>query len=411
MLEALQSVKQAVQKIKANDALFSILQSPERVVELRLPLRRDKGKVVVYRAFRVQWNSALGPYKGGIRYHESVSREEVELLALLMTLKCSLMGLPYGGGKAGVIVNPKELSSRELEALTRALARGLADMIGEHKDVPAPDVGTTPEIMRWFQDEYARMTGNRSLAIVTGKPLNRGGSQGRTEATGYGGFIILKELLKIKNKKSKIKNAPTIALQGFGNVGYYFAREAYKSGYRIIAISDSTGGIVHPKSLDPDEVMKWKEKHGSVKGFPGTRTITQGELLTLPCDVLVPAALENQITNTNVAKVRAKVVLELANGPVASQASKKLWKKGIPVVPDILANGGGVTVSFFEWKQNLLREHWAKKAVLLKLETYMKRALAQVIATQRKYHTDMREASYIVAVSRIAKALKEKGVI
>ncbi len=451
-------MKRAVETLKLPSIVSLILQDPQRYVEIRMPVKMDNGKIQIFKGFRVQHNNTLGPYKGGIRYHPQVDLDEVKALAASMSVKCAVAGIPMGGGKGGIVVDPKKLSKGEKERLTRAFTRAITDIIGPLKDVPAPDVGTDGEVMRWMVDEYQKTTKTKAPGVVTGKPLDAGGSQGREEATGYGGFVVLEEFLKAHppsppltkgGNKGGLCHTPFLTVQGFGNAGYFFAQRAYEAGYPIVALSDSRGGIMlekfqipnsksqinskfqitnskqflnlkskilNLKSLNPSEVMAWKKQYGTVQGFAGTKSITQEQRLTLPYDVLVPAALENQITEKNARKIKAKVVLELANGPTTAKASEILFKRGIPVIPDVLANAGGVTASYFEWLQNIKGESWEKDAVLKKLSQYMRRALCDVLAMQKKHktqhqdagagQTDMRLAAFMKAVERIAKAMK-----
>ncbi len=399
-------MKQAANKLGVKDDMYAMLEAPQRYVEVSLPVKMDNGSLQIFKGFRVQHNNARGPYKGGIRYHQNVSLDEVQALATSMSIKCAVANIPMGGGKGGIIVDPKKLSVKELERLTRAFGRAIADIIGAEKDVPAPDVNTTGQIMVWILEEYEKAHGVKAPATITGKPIPAGGSEGREEATGYGGFVVLSEFLKTAtNHELRTTNSPSIVVQGFGNVGFFLAKFAHEAGYNVLALSDSTGGI-KGEHLDPTEVMAWKKEHGTVQGFPGTKNITQEQLLLAPCDVLVPAALENQITKKNAAKIKTSVVLEMANGPVSADAAAILFKRGIPVLPDVLANSGGVTTSYFEWEQNMKGEHWEKGAVLKKLTQYMKKALKDVMAMQEKHKTDLRLAAFMVAVSRITKAMK-----
>jgi glutamate dehydrogenase len=346
---ALKQLSEVAKLLHLSQDEVNVLSVPERFIRVSIPLEMDDGSVKVFIGFRSQHNSALGPYKGGIRFHPQVSESEVKALSMWMSWKCATANLPLGGAKGGIIVDPRELSKNELERLSRGYIRRIFEMIGEDKDIPAPDVNTDPLIMEWMVDEYCKLSGKRSIATFTGKPLEKGGSQGRTEATGYGGVYVLNEFIKRKKLKSKDL---TIAVQGFGNVGYYFSEKAFKEGYKIIAISDINGGIFNEKGIDPIKAFEYNQKNKKLSGFPGTKDITNTELLLLEADVLAPCALENVIDGKNAKFVKAKSIIEMANGPVTPEADKILFSRGIISIPDILANSGGVTVSYFEWLQN-----------------------------------------------------------
>jgi len=388
-----------------------VLKEPQSVLAVNIPVKMDSGEIKVFKGFRSQHNNALGPYKGGIRFHPGVNKEEVIALSMWMTWKCAVAGIPFGGGKGGVIVNPKELSEGELERLSRGYVRAIAPIIGAKVDVPAPDVGTNGKIMNWMMEEYIKLkitTKNSKIinelrATFTGKPITVGGSLGRTEATGRGGVCVLQALLE---KQFKIKNSKLkIAVQGIGNVGFWFAKLALEAGFKIVAISDSKGGIKLVQSLDIGEVMKWKEKTGSVVGFSGTVQITNEELLATDCDVLVLAALENVITKDNAEKVKAKVIVEMANGPITPEADEILSAKQTIIVPDILANCGGVTVSCFEWEQNMKSEKWDERNVNERLKKTIIKAFEEVWEISQKKKVDLRKAAYIVAVDKVAKTM------
>jgi glutamate dehydrogenase (NAD(P)+) len=322
-----------------------------------------------------------------------------------MSWKCATAGIPYGGGKGGVIVDTKKLSESEIERLSRGFIRAIYKVIGPDTDIPAPDMYTTPEIMAWMVDEYEKLIGKKAPAVITGKPIGKGGSEGRTEATGYGGGYILDELAKLYKLNPK---STTIAVQGFGNVGYYFIEYAIQKGFQVIATSDSKSGVLNKTGIDEKKLIKYKEKNGVLKGFPDYEDITNEELLELDVDVLVPAAVENVITKDNAKKIKAKYILELANGPVTFGADEILFNNNLPVIPDILANSGGVTVSYFEWLQNRKKEKWTKKDVLSKLKKTITKAFREVVNSQEKYKTDFRMAAYALAVSKIAKAEKKR---
>lgn len=400
--EMLKTAQELIQKtgkkIGLNQNEIDYIIQPDRVIEVKVPVTLDNGQLKTFIGYRSQHNNILGPYKGGIRFHQNVSREEVIALSTLMTLKCAANSLPLGGGKGGVIVNPKELSEGELERLSRAYAKAISPFIGEDIDVPAPDVNTDGRIMMWMLDEYEKTIGKKSPATFTGKPVEAGGSLGRTEATGRGGVIVMENLLKALNKDYK-----TIAIQGVGNVGYHFAKIAFEKGYKIVALSDSKGGIYNENGLELDEVMKVKEETQSVINYPNGKVISGEELLELPVDILVPAALENVITKDNASKIQAKIIIEMANGPVTEDAYPILEEKGIISAPDILANGGGVIVSYFEWLQNKNNEKWSEEEVNQKLEQQLTIAFKEIHQISQEYKTNLKEAAFISALKKLIK--------
>ena len=399
MLQTAQELIQKTgQKLNLNQDEIDFIIQPDRVIEVKVPVLMANGKIKTFVGYRSQHNNVLGPYKGGIRFHQNVSQEEIIALSILMTLKCSANNLPLGGGKGGVIVNPKELSELELERLSRGYAKAISPFIGEEVDVPAPDVNTDGKIMMWMLDEYEKTINKKSPATFTGKPVEFGGSLGRTEATGRGGVIVMNNLLKQLNKDYK-----TVAVQGFGNVGYYFAQIAYEKGYKIVALSDSKGAIYNENGLNPIEVMKVKEETGSVINFKDGKVISNEELLELPVDILVPAALENVITKDNASKIQAKVIIEMANGPITENSYPILENKGIISAPDILANGGGVIVSYFEWLQNKKNEKWAEDEVNQKLEEQLTTAFNKIYAISQEFNTDLKEAAFLSALAKITK--------
>ena len=399
MLQTAQELIQKTgQKLNLNQDEIDFIIQPDRVIEVKVPVLMANGKIKTFVGYRSQHNNVLGPYKGGIRFHQNVSQEEVVALSILMTLKCAANNLPLGGGKGGVIVNPKELSEGELERLSRIYAQKIAPFIGEDVDVPAPDVNTDGKIMMWMLDEYEKTINKKSPATFTGKPVEFGGSLGRTEATGRGGVIVMNNLLKQLNKDYK-----TVAIQGFGNVGYYFAQIAYEKGYKIVALSDSKGAIYNENGLNPIEVMKVKEETGSVINYPEGKVISNEELLELPVDILVPAALENVITKDNASKIQAKVIIEMANGPITEEAYSILEENQIISAPDILANAGGVIVSYFEWLQNRKNEHWAEEQVNQKLEEQLSEAFKEIFAISQKLNTNLKEAAFLSALAKITK--------
>ncbi len=387
-----------VAKINNLDKEFvSKLRQPDREIIVSIPVRMDDGSLRIFEGYRVEYNNTLGPYKGGIRYHPNTEINEVKALSFWMTLKCAVIGIPMGGGKGGITVDPKLLSSTELESLSRGWVRKFSDILGPYKDVPAPDVNTTAEIMAWMADEYGKITSDKTGAVITGKPVGKGGSLGRDTATAQGGFYAFEALKKDLKLGEKCK----IVVQGFGNAGANAALIWGKAGHTIIAVSDSKGGVFDPKGLDILKLLAFKEKTGSVSGFSGSKDITNEELLELDCDLLIPAALENTITPDNVDNIKAKVILELANGPITSSADEVLFKKGIPVVPDILANSGGVAVSYFEWVQNLKGEHWTEKEVFDKLRPMMELSASEILNKSKKLKTDLRMGAFILALDRI----------
>jgi glutamate dehydrogenase (NAD(P)+) len=387
------------------------LKSPKKLIQVDLKIKMDDGKIKTFKAFRCQHNDSRGPYKGGIRFHPQVSKDEVKALSMWMTWKCSVVGIPYGGAKGGVICDPKKMSQREIERLSRAYMRAMAEHVGVWRDVPAPDVNTNSLVMAWMLDEYEQVTGRHEPGVITGKPVELGGSLGRTEATGLGAFYILEQLIektKLKERKAEL----TVAVQGFGNAAYWLAKFASEAGYKIVALSDSKGGIVASSTIDVDAALAHKRKTGSVVGLPGTKTISNEELLLLAVDVLAPAALENQITEKNAGRIKAKYILELANGPVTPEADKILQRRGIVSLPDVLVNAGGVTVSYFEWVQNNMGYYWEKKEVFTRLKETMDRAFDSVwrIYIGRSGETmDMRLAAYMLAVKRVIAAMKWRG--
>ncbi len=403
---------------------FAAMKKPNRELRSEIPVKMDDGSTKTFKGYRVQYNNARGPYKGGIRFHPETNPDEVKALALWMALKCAVVNIPMGGGKGGVTVDPKKLSKTELERLARGWVRAFAKDIGPDRDVPAPDVNTNAQIMDWMADEYEKLTGDKTRATFTGKPVDRGGSEGREEATGYGGFVVLEALRKMSalplSKNVAIATKPvTVAVQGFGNVGYEIAKLLHEAGYKIIAVSDSRGAIYDKRGLgmDPANILKTKKERGMIGGcycigtvcdYENYTQITNEEMLELPVDVLVPAALEGVITEANAEKIKAKVILEMANGPTTPEADDIILERGIVVIPDILANAGGVTVSTFEWEQNKKGEKWKKEKVLKKLTEIMEREAAHVSNRAKELKTDLRRAAFVIALERIEAALKLK---
>ncbi|MCC6323708.1 Glu/Leu/Phe/Val dehydrogenase [Candidatus Nomurabacteria bacterium] len=378
------------------------LHQPNREVHISIPVKMDDGTLKIFEGYRVQYNNARGPYKGGIRYHQDTEINEVKALAFWMALKCAVANIPMGGGKGGITVDPKQLTKTELESLSRGWVKLMAPLIGPEVDVPAPDVNTTPEIMGWMVDEYSKITGDKTNATFTGKPLEIGGSEGRGAATGLGGFFSFKAI----QEKLGLPASCTVAIQGFGNVGSNAAESFVADGHKVIAISNSKGGVVNENGLDIKALTEYYKTNGKVMDFPGAKNITNAELLELSCDVLVPGAFENQITDQNAKNVKAKLVLELANGPTTPEADDILYSRGIPVIPDILANAGGVTVSTFEWMQNLANEHWTEAEVNEKLKKIMESETNIIYNRSKELNTDLRRTAFIVALERIEQATK-----
>lgn len=400
-------LEEAISLSKLVPGAAAVIEQPERTLEVSLPVKMDDGTVRVFTGYRSQHSTVLGPAKGGIRYHQNVTMDEIKTLAFWMTCKCAVAGLPYGGAKGGIIVNPAELSEGELERLTRTYVDKIAFIIGEKKDIPAPDVNTNAKIMGWMMDEFSKIAGQYEPAFITGKPICLGGSMGRNAATGYGVKVAAAEALKRKNISLA---GSTCAVQGFGNVGSWSAKLLYDLGVKIVAVSDSRSAIFCAEGLNPYEVENHKEMNGTIAGFAGAQAIGSEEILELDVTILVPAALELQITKDNAAKIRARVIVEGANGPTTPEADKILDGNGVLVVPDILANGGGVTVSYFEWVQNLNRHFWTEAEVVSKQESMMVNAFRQVYDTSVKFGSDMRVAAYIVALNRLAEAMKYRGM-
>jgi len=405
---ALKSLDEAAEILNLDPNIHEFLRKPKRTVIVSIPVKKDDGTVKVFTGVRVQHSNARGPYKGGIRYYPTVDVDEVTALAMLMTFKCAVTDLPYGGAKGGVACNPKELSKNELERITRRYTAMIYEVIGPYIDIPGPDVYTDAQTMAWIVDTYSQMRGVMTPEVATGKPLSLYGSLGRHDATSRGLVYIIKEFMKTVNKP--LKDA-RIAIQGYGNVGYNAAKILYDEfGAKIVAVSDSKGGIYSEKGLNPHKVAEHKEKTGTVVGFEGTKQITNEEVLTTPCDILIPAALENAVTKQIAEKVNALAVVEGANGPTTPEADRVLKERKIVVVPDILANAGGVTVSYFEWVQNLKRETWSLEEVHAKLEAKMVKGFRDVLEASRKYEATMRQAAMAVAVQKVAEAINYLGI-
>jgi len=403
----LQEFEGAARLLGLDPGLWKILTTPKRQIIVSCPVVMDNGQVEVFTGYRVQYNITLGPAKGGIRYHPDVSLDEVKALAAWMTWKCAVAGVPFGGGKGGVICDPTKMSKRELEALTRRYIAEIIDAIGPDKDVPAPDVNTNEQIMAWVMDTYSMHVGYTATAVVTGKPIVMGGSLGRREATGRGVMITTREAAR--HLGIDIKGA-TVAVQGFGNVGSVSADLLNRIGAKIIAVTDWKGGVYNAAGLDVGKLIAWVSEHTTVAGFPGAEPLGTDKLFDLDVDILIPAALENQITKDNAPRIKAKIIAEGANGPTTPEAHKHLYDRGVFVIPDILANAGGVTTSYFEWVQDRHGYFWEESEVNERLERKMQVAFDTVLGTSIKYNTDMRTAAYIVAINRVAQVTKMRGM-
>ena len=398
-------LKEVAKILNLDKNIYEILKQPQLILEVNIPVKMDNGNIKIFKGFRVQHNNIRGPTKGGIRFHPNVTKEEIMALSMWMTWKCAAVNIPYGGAKGGVIVDPKQLSEKEIEQLSRNYIKAIKQIIGPNKDIPAPDVYTNPKIMAWMVDEFSRLEGIHSPAAITGKPLELGGSHGRKFSTAQGGVYVLNEAVKKLNLKPK---ETTIAIQGYGNAGYFAAKLLHNQNYKVVAVSDSNGAIYSEEGINPESLLSYKKKKGSVKNFPFTKNITNTKLLELNVDILIPAALENQITKKNASKIKSRIILELANGPTTPNADKILFKNNVLVIPDILANAGGVVVSYFEWMQNLTNCYWEEEEVIKKLKKKMIKAFNEIYEIQKKYEIDMRVATYISAVSRVTKEINKK---
>jgi glutamate dehydrogenase (NAD(P)+) len=403
----LQEFDGAARLLGLDAGIWKILTHAKRQIIVSCPVQMDDGEIEVFTGYRVQYNITLGPAKGGIRYHPDVSLDEVTALAAWMTWKCAVAQVPFGGGKGGIVCDPTRMSRRELEALTRRYVAEIVDAIGPEKDVPAPDVNTNDQIMAWVMDTYSMHVGHTATAVVTGKPIEMGGSLGRREATGRGVMIVTREAAKHLGLDI---NGATVAVQGFGNVGSVSADLLSCIGAKIVAVTDWKGGVHNPRGLDIPKMLDYVRQHRTIDGFPGGEPIDNSQLFELDVDILVPAALENQITMENAPKIRARIVVEGANGPTTPDAHRHLHERGVFVIPDILANAGGVTTSYFEWVQDRHGYFWGEEEVNQRLEAKMCEAFKAVLQTSLKYKTDMRTAAYIVAISRVATVTKMRGM-
>lgn len=398
-------VKTACDKLGADPAVYEILKNPMRVLEVSFPIKMDDGTVRTFTGYRSQHNNACGPFKGGLRFHPAVCMDEVKALSTWMTFKCSVVGIPYGGGKGGMAIDPTEFSQGELERISRGFARAIAPIIGEKEDIPAPDVNTNGQIMAWMVDEYANVTGEFQPGVFTGKPVDFYGSLARNEATGYGVATMAMEAAK---KKGIDVSNVTVGLQGFGNVGSFAGMYIDEAGAKVIYVEDHTGTIYNENGIDMKALMAYNKEHRCIKGFPGAKAVEQS-VITTEVDILMPCALENQITSANAADIKAKIVCEGANGPTTPEADHILFEKGVTLVPDILANSGGVTVSYFEWVQNLMRYNWTFEEVQEKQKALMIKAFEEIWALAGDRNVEMRTAAYMMSIKRIADAMKLRG--
>ncbi|MDO5301921.1 MAG: Glu/Leu/Phe/Val dehydrogenase [Tissierellia bacterium] len=404
-------VKHAVEQLGLSEDYYTILSEPMRVIEVNIPVRMDDGTLRIFKGWRSQHNDAIGPFKGGVRFHQDVNYDEVRALSLWMTFKCGIMDIPYGGGKGGIIVNPAELSSRELEQVSRGYVRGLYKYLGEKFDVPAPDVGTNGQVMTWFLDEYLKLTGSNDMGTFTGKDTRWGGSEGRNEATGFGIYTIGRaaaEKLGIN-----IKDA-TVAVQGFGNAGRFTVKNYTKNGVKVVAVAEwepknGTYAIYNENGLDFDEMVAYMDEHKNLLGFPGSKALTMDEFWALNVDILVPAALENSITGEVAEKLNCKLVSEAANGPTTPEGDKVLAERGIILTPDILTNAGGVTVSYFEWVQNRYGYYWTEKEAEERQEQAMMKAFNDIWNLAEEYKVTIREAAYMNSVKKVCDVMDLRG--
>jgi glutamate dehydrogenase (NAD(P)+) len=397
----------AANRLGLSQAMRAILRKPKRELSVNFPVRMDNGNVEIFTGYRVQHNITRGPAKGGIRFSPSVSLDEVRALAMWMTWKCAVVGIPFGGAKGGVICDPHKMSSGELERMTRRYTTEISILLGPDSDIPAPDMNTNPQIMSWIMDTYSMHKGYSIPAVVTGKPLAIGGSEGRLEATARGVCVVTGEAMRDLNIRPE---DCSVVIQGFGNVGSITARLMSEMGCKVVGLSDISGGVYNARGIDVSRALRYSKEHGSLVGLPGTETVTNSELLELPCDILIPAALENQLTRSNALRVRARLVVEAANGPTTPEADLILNERGITVVPDVLANAGGVTVSYFEWVQDLQRFFWSESEINARLETIMVNSYRAVHEKALEQQVNLRMGAYLLAVARVAEATELRGV-
>ena len=397
----------AADRLNLSQELRAILRAPKRELTVNFPVRMDDGRVEMFTGYRVQHNINRGPAKGGIRYDANVSLDEVRALAMWMTWKCATVNIPFGGAKGGVIVDPRKLSRTELERMTRRYATEIAGVIGPESDIPAPDVNTNPQTMAWIMDTYSMHHGYSIPAVVTGKPLSVGGSEGRVDATGRGVFFVTRAACQALNMPFA---GARVVIQGFGNVGSVTARLMHDAGVKVVGLSDVYGAIYNENGIDVSRALRFSQEHGTIKGMPDTSAVDGNELLELPCDILIPAALEGQLTRSNADKVHAKLIVEAANGPTTTEADAIFNERGIPVVPDILANAGGVTVSYFEWVQDIQHFFWNEEEINARLEQIMMRSFNAVNSKRLEQNCDFRLGAYLLAVSRVAEATQVRGI-
>jgi len=405
---AKKQIADACDALGLEPAIYEQLKQPKRFLEVSFPVKMDDGSVEVFTGWRSQHTDALGPCKGGMRFHPDTNADEVKALSMWMTFKCATLGLPYGGGKGGIRCNVKEMSQGEIQQMSRAFTDAISPIIGPEKDIPAPEVYTNPQIIAWMTDEFSKLVGHWTPGALTGKPLILGGSAGRNTATARGCVFIIREAAR--RLGIELKGA-TVAVEGFGNAGSFAARFIEGLGARIVACNDSKGAAHNPCGMSAAALSEFKLKTGTVRGFPGSRDITSDDLLNLDCDILIPAALENRITSKNVSGVRAKIIGEAANGPTTPEADRVLYERGVMVLPDILASAGGVTVSYFEWVQNLMNLYWSEEEVNSRLERMMTQAFESVYDLHRTRGVSMRDAAYMNAVNRVALAMRARGWI
>ncbi len=404
---AVQQFELAADKLKLSEDMREILRQPKRELAVNFPVRLDSGRIKTFTGYRVQHNMNRGPAKGGIRYSPDVTLDEVKALAMWMTWKCAVVGIPFGGAKGGVICDPKSMTPAELERMTRRYTTEISIIIGPHSDIPAPDVNTNSQVMGWMMDTYSMHEGFSVPAVVTGKPLSVGGSEGRNDATATGVLFVTRQAAKRLNMPLK---GARVSIQGYGNAGSIAARLFRNEGCKIVAVSDTHGGIYNEAGLDPAAVLRYKQEHGTVMGFPQAQSVNVQDVLELPCDILIPAATEGVITATNADRIQARIIAEAANGPTTPDADDILYKKGCVVIPDILANAGGVTVSYFEWVQDLQSFFWGVEEITAKLEMIMNRAFAAVADKSDQAHCDMRLAANMLAIARVAEATQIRGI-
>ncbi|MBV9229932.1 MAG: Glu/Leu/Phe/Val dehydrogenase [Chloroflexi bacterium] len=398
---------EAAERLGLSQAMRAILRKPKRELTVNFPVRMDNGDVEMFTGYRVQHNITRGPAKGGIRFSPQVSLDEVRALAMWMTWKCAVVGIPFGGAKGGVLCDPHNMSRAELERLTRRYTTEISILIGPDSDIPAPDMNTNPQVMAWVMDTYSMHRGYSVPAVITGKPLAIGGSEGRLEATARGVQVVTREALRDRGMQP---DHCSVVIQGFGNVGSIAARLLSELGCKVVALSDIKGGVYNPNGIDVHTALRYSKEHGNLTGLPGAEMVTNAELLELPCDVLVPAALENQLTRKNAGRVQARLVIEAANGPTTPEADLIFNDRGITVVPDILANAGGVTVSYFEWVQDLQRFFWVEQEINNRLEAIMTRSYQAVREKALEQETNLRMGAYLLAVARVAEATELRGV-